>query len=133
MASEDKSQNYNSDIERMAEKLNVQPPQPIETPKEETASQLSQILSGWGNRVKDAFGMLDDETKAMSEARLKHCDGCYMRTNNTCDPRKSMKNNVTGQVVTGCGCNISAKSMSRMSRCPLGKWDKIEPKIWKKQ
>ena len=37
MASEDKSQNFNSDIERMAKKLIAQPPRPIETPVEETA------------------------------------------------------------------------------------------------
>jgi len=35
-----------------------------------------------------------------------------------------MKNNQTGEVVRGCGCNISAKSMSPNSLCPLDKWDK---------
>jgi len=114
MASEDKTQNFNEDLNK---------PQPISTPESE-ASQISQILSGWGNRIKDAFGMLDDETKALSEKRLLHCNTCYMRTGNTCDPRKSMTNNITGEVARGCGCNISAKSMSPSSKCPLYKWDK---------
>jgi len=112
MPSEDKTQNFNGI-----------PPQPITTPIPET-SQIGQILSGWANRIKDTFGVLDEETKAMSTARMLHCNTCYMRTGNTCDPRKSMKNSVTGEIAKGCGCNISAKSMSPGSRCPLDKWDK---------
>lgn len=38
MASEDKTQNFNEDLNK---------PQPISTPESE-ASQISQILSGWG-------------------------------------------------------------------------------------
>lgn len=117
MASEDKTQNFNEDLNKM-----TPPPSNIEVPKEET-SQLSQILSGWGNKIKDTFGMLDEETKEISRKRLVHCDSCYMRSGTACDPRKQMKNNVTGEIVRGCGCNISAKSMSPHSSCPLGKWD----------
>ena len=120
MASEDKTQNFNEDLNKIN---NTPPPSSIETPQEET-SQISQILSGWGNRFKDVFGLLDAETKEISRLRLIHCNSCYMRTNNSCDPRKQMKNNITGEVVKGCGCNISAKSMSPHSICPLGKWDK---------
>lgn len=118
MASEDKTQNFNEDLNKM-----IPPPSNIEVPKEEV-SQLSQILSGWGNKIKDTFGMLDEETKELSRARLAHCDSCYMRTGNSCDPRKQMKNNITGEIAKGCGCNISAKSMSPHSICPLNKWDK---------
>lgn len=50
----------------MSNKLGIPTPQSIETPITET-SQLSQILSGWGNRIKDTFGILDEETKLMSE------------------------------------------------------------------
>ena len=125
MASEERTENYNDDLKRMAEKLGTTPPPPqaIETPTGET-SQINQILSGWGNRIKDAFGVLDAETKELSRLRLLHCNSCYMRTSNTCDPRKSMTNNITGETVKGCGCNIAAKSMSPTSLCPLGKWDK---------
>ena len=117
MAEETNSQNYNQD-------QNLTPP-PIETPLPE-ATQLEQILVGWGNRIKAAFGALDPETKEMSRLRMLECNSCYMRTGNTCDPRKAMKNNITGEVVRGCGCNISAKSMSPASQCPLGKWQKIK-------
>lgn len=115
MASEDTTQNFNEDSNK---------PQPISTPKP-ADSQLNQILSGWGNRIKDAFGVLDEETKTLSERRLLHCNSCYMRTGNTCDPRKSMTNNKTGEVARGCGCNIAAKSMSPTSACPLGIWDRV--------
>ena len=84
MASEDRTQDYNDDLKRMSNKLGIPTPQSIETPITET-SQLSQILSGWGKKMKD---------------------------------------NATGEIVTGCGCNISAKSMSPHSSCPLNKWDK---------
>ena len=62
MASEDRTQDYNDDLKRMSNKLGIPTPQSIETPITET-SQLSQILSGWGNRIKDTFGILDEETK----------------------------------------------------------------------
>jgi len=117
MAEETNSQNYNTDPNLT--------PQPIETPDNEV-SQLEQILVGWGNRIKDAFGALDTETKEMSRLRMLECNSCYMRTGNTCDPRKAMKNNDTGEIVRGCGCNISAKSMSPASQCPLNKWPKIQ-------
>lgn len=115
MASEERTENYSSGP--------TPPPPSIPTPVSEV-SQISQILSGWGNRIKDAFGVLDEETKEMSKKRMLICNTCYMRTGNTCDPRKSMKNNITGEIARGCGCNISAKSMSPASKCPLDRWDK---------
>lgn len=116
MAEETNSQNYNIDSKSI-------PPSPITTPVPEV-SQLEQIFVGWGNRVKDVFGALDSETKEMSRLRLLECNSCYMRSGNTCDPRKQMKNNITGEIARGCGCNISAKSMSPASVCPLSKWQK---------
>jgi len=128
MPSVDNTQNFNDDLKRMSEKLNAMTPPAIITPKQQPktveGSVISQILFGWGNKIKDHFGVLDDETKEMSRLRLEKCHSCYMRTKGSCDPRKSMTNNQTGEKVRGCGCNISAKSMSRTSRCPLGKWDK---------
>jgi len=31
-------------------------------------------------------------------------------------------NEKTNQMVSGCGCNIAAKTLSRASKCPAGKW-----------
>jgi len=118
MAAEDRTQNYNDDLKRMSEKLGVPSPPAIET------SQISQILIGWGNRIKDKFGLLDEKTKEISRERLLLCNVCDMRSGNTCDPRKQMMNKHTGNLVKGCGCNISAKSMSPEPACPLYIWDK---------
>lgn len=85
-------------------------------------SKLKEILDGWGNVVKDRFGVLDEEIKVMAQIRLEQCDSCSMRSGNICDPKKELKHIVTEQLVNGCGCNISAKTLSPNSECPAGKW-----------
>jgi hypothetical protein len=84
--------------------------------------QLKEILDGWGNRIKDSFGILDEEIKQMAQIRLEQCNTCSMRSGNTCDPNKQLKHIITEQVVNGCGCNIAAKTLSPDSECPAGKW-----------
>lgn len=97
-------------------------------------SKLTEILDGWGNVVKDALGFLDPEIKAEAERRLNICNRCPMRNIRTCDP------NLRGHVITdfdyhgelrkkgslasGCGCDISAKSLSPGSKCPVGLWER---------
>lgn len=83
---------------------------------------INHIIEGWANVVKDKFNVLDPETKDMAALRMGNCDVCYIRTNNTCDPKKSGMNLATGKIEKGCGCNIAAKTMSPHSKCPLGKW-----------
>lgn len=83
---------------------------------------IRNIIEGWANVVRDAFGNLDPETKLLSTKRLMLCDTCDIRTGNTCDPRKKGVHVVTNELASGCGCNISAKTLSINSKCPLGKW-----------
>ena len=80
------------------------------------------ILEGWGNYVRDKFDILDSDTQELAAKRLTHCDSCHMRTGNSCDTQKWGLHKVTKQKVYGCGCNISAKTLSKGSQCPLGKW-----------
>lgn len=87
-----------------------------------TDMKFSDILEGWANVVKDRFGALDPHTKQLSAKRLVLCNSCDIRTGNTCDPRKSGEHVVTKELRKGCGCNISAKTLSTNSKCPLGKW-----------
>lgn len=84
--------------------------------------QINEILDGWGNLIKNTFGMLDDQTRQIAENRLQYCDNCTIRSFNTCDPNKAIVHVTTGEWVRGCGCNISAKTLSRKSKCPAGKW-----------
>ena len=84
--------------------------------------QINEILNGWGNLIKNTFGLLDEQTRKLAENRLEHCNICTNRTQNICDPNKHILNIKTKEFVKGCGCNIAAKTLSRKSQCPAGKW-----------
>jgi hypothetical protein len=84
--------------------------------------QINEIPDGWGNLIKSNFGLLDEETRTLAEGRLIHCNVCSIRSANTCDPNQTIRNVKTNDMVKGCGCNISAKTLSRQSKCPAGKW-----------
>jgi hypothetical protein len=85
-------------------------------------SKINEILTGWGNVIKDQFNMVDPVTKALAKKRLELCNVCDMRQVNMCSPLREGKNIISGQMVKGCGCNISAKTLSPESQCPLSKW-----------
>ena len=85
-------------------------------------ANIIHILEGWGNYVRDKFDVLDSDTQELASKRLLHCDNCHMRDGNSCSTSKSGFHEVTKQLTYGCGCNISAKTLSRGSHCPLGKW-----------
>jgi hypothetical protein len=94
----------------------------IKKEKKIEMGKINEILDGWGNLVKNTFGILDEQTKLIAQNRLFHCDNCKIRTINTCDPNKIIEHVKTGELVRGCGCNIAAKTLSRKSQCPAGKW-----------
>lgn len=85
-------------------------------------SKILEIVEGWANVVKDQFNAVDPITKEISKKRLLLCDVCEIRSGNICNPTKSGTNILTNRTAYGCGCNISAKTLSRSSQCPLGKW-----------
>jgi hypothetical protein len=85
-------------------------------------ANIIHILEGWGNYVRQRFDVLDSDTQQLASDRLLHCDACEIRRGNTCDPNQWGYHVVTNEKKTGCGCNIAAKTLSRGSECPLGKW-----------
>ncbi len=85
---------------------------------------LKGILKGWANVVKDEFGLLSPELQQLSETRLKICDNCTVRDNNSCSRRRQTTHVDTGEMVYGCGCNIAAKTTLPEKECPAGKWKK---------
>ena len=91
-------------------------------PAPKPPSQISQILTGWGNLVKSHFVELEPGLKAQSEHRLLICNSCKMRSGGTCSPTMEGKHVVTGETKRGCGCRLAAKALSPGSQCPLGKW-----------
>lgn len=87
---------------------------------------ISNILTGWGNYIKEQIGLLSPQIKQKAEERLLICDACPMREHNTCVKTRIGKNIETGLMVKGCGCNLAAKSMDPNSECPLAKWKKYK-------
>ena len=85
-------------------------------------SQIREILEGWGNVIKDQFNAVDIVTKTISKKRLLECEPCSLRQGNTCSPQIYGYHAITKERKNGCGCNISAKTLSPPSQCPLGKW-----------
>ena len=85
-------------------------------------ANIIHILEGWGNYVRQQFDILDSDTQTLASNRLLHCDKCLIRTGNSCDPNKWGIHITNGERKFGCGCNISAKTLSRGSQCPIGKW-----------
>ena len=93
---------------------------------------IKNILEGWANRVKDELNLLPDDKKQISENRLLICNSCPLRSGNSCSTSKegiavkTFKYNgqerIKGKVYSGCGCNLSAKSLCMDCSCPLGKW-----------
>ena len=85
-------------------------------------SQSREIIEGWANVIKDPFDAVDPVTKAVSKKRLMECNPCPLRQGNTCSPQIMGYHVITNERKSGCGCNISAKTLSPSSQCPLGKW-----------
>lgn len=84
--------------------------------------KVREITDGWFNVAKDMLGDLEPEIKAMAEKRLKICENCPVRGEYTCDSEKCAPHVRTGVVKCGCSCPLIAKTKSRYSFCPLGKW-----------
>lgn len=83
---------------------------------------MEEIITGWANVIKDKFDLLDESTKEIAQYRMAHCTTCTMRIDNTCSKARQGANVKTLETVSGCGCNLSAKTLSPNSQCPLSKW-----------
>tara|TARA_B110000483_G_scaffold109655_1_gene133595 strand:+ start:36 stop:392 length:357 start_codon:yes stop_codon:yes gene_type:complete len=118
MAFEKKTQNYSLNDKFSFKGTIGNEPRPEKKPP----SVVSQILTGWGNRIKSHFVELAPELMALSTNRLLACNACDMRNGGTCNPNKTGIHVKTGAEVRGCGCNLAAKALSPGSSCPLGKW-----------
>jgi hypothetical protein len=116
MPIEKKTHNYSEEIRKAAELLGLNKKANTES------SQIQQIFTGWANVVKDKFNLLDNETRALAENRMKICNSCELRVGGTCSPNKTGKHMVTGVETKGCGCGLAAKTLSPESHCPLAKW-----------
>lgn len=85
-------------------------------------SKISEILEGWGNYVKEEFHVLEPTIKVMAEKRMNKCNTCPIRNGTACSSRLHGINVKTGEMRSGCGCFLAAKTLAPSSDCPLGKW-----------
>ena len=93
---------------------------------------IKGIITGWANLGLDYFNLLKPELKQVAERRLMVCNTCPMRSGNTCSKKTSMaavktfiykgEERIKGQSYSGCGCNLSAKTIDPEQICPIGKW-----------
>lgn len=59
----------------------------------------------------------------LSQRRLRHCHTCTLFTEGqTCNHKASGPHIITGQITSGCGCFMPAKTKMVKKTCPLGKW-----------
>jgi hypothetical protein len=86
-----------------------------------TVGQVFQIAEGWFNDFKNQLNLLDPETKALGEGRMKICEHCPVRTENRCDGGKTHIGR-NGQHFNGCGCRIDKKTLCRDCQCPGSFW-----------
>jgi len=85
-------------------------------------SQIFDIAQGWARYYLRELGMLSPQVAKEAERRMSICNACEFRVGKICSKKKSGKNVVTDMMVTGCGCNVKAKTLADASQCPAGKW-----------
>ena len=85
-------------------------------------SKSKEIFDGYSNLLKDKLGLLDPETRKLAISRIVICNNCEANVAGICSPFAEIKNEVTGEMVKGCGCMLSSKCLSPESTCPANKW-----------
>lgn len=89
----------------------------------------NEIVNGHLNELRSKMGMANENEEYIFSLREKICNGCPLKNGNNCDTQRWI-NPQTLEVVTspkdgfirGCGCRLSAKQKSRLSRCPANFW-----------
>lgn len=71
------------------------------------ASKAAEIASGFGNLLKDKFGLTSEEERRLFNSRLEICNNCEHGQGVRCKL---------------CGCVIVAKTKSVHSECPDKLW-----------
>jgi hypothetical protein len=87
---------------------------------------LEEIFNGFSNNVKSRLNILKEELSEMGKTRMAICNGCALKSGNMCSSEIKEKHVETGELTPGCGCFLPAKTLSKQSNCPLGKWPKIK-------
>jgi hypothetical protein len=85
--------------------------------------KMNEIIEGWTNLLKSKFGNVEPELFELSKQRIMICNDCKLfKNNNVCDRGNMIPHEKTGEMVSGCGCVLAAKTLCKDCVCPAGKW-----------
>lgn len=87
--------------------------------------KLNHIIDGFTNLFLDGLDKLPPAERELYEARYALCAGCALREKNKCSKLRSIQHVVTGEWVSGCGCNLAASTKAPDYECPAGKWGSV--------
>lgn len=98
----------------------------------ERINQALEIQEGFKNLLLSKLGVLEDSIIEEGLRRAAICNACPLLTGNTCNSNMEGivvrsftyydKKFQKGDVNKGCGCNLPAKWLSKIAKCPLAKW-----------
>jgi len=98
----------------------------------EKIDQAIDIQDGFKNLLLSKLGLLEDSKIEEGLRRASICNKCPLLSNDTCNPKMEGivvrsftyydKKFQKGDVNKGCGCNLPAKWLSKIAKCPLAKW-----------
>lgn len=82
----------------------------------------SGIIKGWFRKlILKPFNILPQHEILQSKIRKSFCDNCPLNTNGWCDSSKEAED-INGEIVKGCGCELEAKQLSPKEHCPRLLW-----------
>lgn len=92
-------------------------------------SKLQEIVEGHVNEFKSLVGIGDEKEEVVFRKRENICISCPLKEGNTCNKSKyinpktlEVSNAPLDGFVRGCGCRLSAKQKSPISKCPANFW-----------
>lgn len=94
-----------------------------------SASDIEKIIRAYGDFIKFNIENLPESGEGMTKQvyldRLDKCLKCPLKNGNVCDPTKYRPHVVTGEMSSGCGCNLAVKQASPAFGCPAGEFKPV--------
>lgn len=83
------------------------------------------ILKGWYYKlIKKNINTIPYYELQQANVRKSFCDGCPLNTNGWCDSSKEAED-INGNIVNGCGCELEAKRLIADQVCPRLMWNEM--------
>lgn len=80
------------------------------------------IAKGWWNKIiGKMFNTIPYYVRQQEVIRKSYCDNCPLNTNGWCDTSKEAED-INGNIVNGCGCQLEAKRLTPDQECPRLLW-----------